>query len=302
VLGVPSVPVRSRGRLTPRSGVVLGVVLGGWLRAGVVPGRRLGGVGRREVLGDDCTGMEGGGCTRSGVLGVGMVAELDAASATDDGAAASTAVGSVPRSRPTWRCGVDRGVASAAPTAARTGAAARGPKASHSLLGARPAAGRVLETALVTALGTALGTRKPRASNPADGVTRAGALRRAPSSVGGGTGGRLPAELDSAAGELRAPGPPRAVLSISRAVLGPPRAVSGPRLRTVPLAPDDAGGRGARRGAWARQLARVSSGVRRGKGRQLARLELRLEARRRQPRRRSTCDVSAGVFARSLKR
>jgi hypothetical protein len=173
VLGVPSVPVRSRGRLTPRSGVVLGVVLGGWLRAGVVPGRRLGVVGRRELLGGECTGMEGGGCTRSGVLGVGMVAELDAASATDDGAAASTAVGSVLRSRPTWRCGVDGGVASAAPTAARTGAAARGPKASHSLLGARPAAGRVLETALVTALGTALGTRKPRASNPADGVTRA---------------------------------------------------------------------------------------------------------------------------------
>ena len=190
MLGVPSVPVRSRGRLTPRSGVVLGVVLGGWLRAGVVPGRRLGVVGRRELLGGECTGMEGGGCPRSGVLGVGMVAELDAASATDDGAAASTAVGSVPRSRPTWRCGVDGGVASAAPTAARTGAAARGPKASHSLLGARPAAGRVLETAL----GTALGTRKPRASNPADGVTRAGAPRWAPSSVGGGTGGRLPAE------------------------------------------------------------------------------------------------------------
>jgi hypothetical protein len=105
-----------------------------------------------------------------------------------------------------------------------------------------------------------------------------GAPRWAPSSVGGGTGGRLPAELDSAAGELRAPGPPRAVLSTARAVLGPPRAVSGPRLRTAPLAPDDAGGRGARRGAWARQLARVSSGVRRGEGRQLARLELRLDS------------------------
>ena len=92
MLGVPSVPVRSRGRLTPRSGVVLGVVLGDWLRSGVVPARSLGGVGRREVLGNDCKGMEGGDCTRSGVLGVGMEAELDAASATDDGAAASRAV------------------------------------------------------------------------------------------------------------------------------------------------------------------------------------------------------------------
>ena len=172
VLGVPSVPVRSRGRLTPRSGVVLGVVLGGWLRAGVVPGRRLGGVGRREVLGGECTGMEGGCCTRSGVLGVGMVAELDAASATDDGAAASTAVGSVLRSRPTWRCGVDGGVASAAPTAARTGAAARGPKASHSLLGARPAAGRVLETALGMALGTALGAALGAAKEAASAAAR----------------------------------------------------------------------------------------------------------------------------------
>ena len=77
--------------------------------------------------------MEGGGCTRSGVLGVGMEAEgmeaegmeaeLDAVSATDHDAATSTADASVPRSH----CGVDGGVASAAPTAARTGAAARGP-------------------------------------------------------------------------------------------------------------------------------------------------------------------------------
>ena len=118
--------------------------LGGGLRAGVVPGRRSVGVGMREVLGGDCKGMEGGDCTRSGVLGggkdaggkdaEGMEAEgMDAASATDDGATTSTAAASVPRSRPTRRYGVDGGVASAAPTAARTGAAARGPKASHSL-------------------------------------------------------------------------------------------------------------------------------------------------------------------------
>ena len=92
-------------------------MLGGWLRAGVVPGRRSGGAGRREVLGDDCTGMEGGGCTRSGVLGVGtdaegmeaegmeaegMEAELDAVSATDHGAATSTADASVPGRTVEW--------------------------------------------------------------------------------------------------------------------------------------------------------------------------------------------------------
>jgi hypothetical protein len=96
---------------------VLGVVLGGGLRSGVVPGRRSGGAGRREVLGDDCTGMEGGGCTRSGVLGVGtdaegmeaegmeaegMEAELDAVSATDHGAATSTADASVPGRTVEW--------------------------------------------------------------------------------------------------------------------------------------------------------------------------------------------------------
>jgi hypothetical protein len=73
---------------------VLGVALGGGLRAGVVPGRRSVGVGRREVLGGDCTGMEGGDCTRSGVLGGGTDAGgKDAEGKDAEGGAAPRAAG-----------------------------------------------------------------------------------------------------------------------------------------------------------------------------------------------------------------